>query len=282
MYKRVLAAVLSMLLLTLSACGASAYRRDSAAETVTITDDLGRSVEVLARPGRVIPLTGSFADIWCLAGGADSIVAASGDAWTNFDLPLPADAADLGSVEDVELEAIIAAEPELILAAANMANDTNISKPSKNWATPFSTLRRILSPVNCDISVYLWREHPLASKRQIDVRGLMPYPCLSFDQGTDNSFYFAEEMLSTYPYRQVIKVSDRATMLNMMVGLNGYTLCSGIICEELNGELYKAIPLETEEKMTIGYIKKKQVPLSPIAERYIEELRAYMRSREAE
>ena len=124
MFKRVLAAVFSILLLTLSACGPSAYRRDSAGETVTITDDLGRSVEVLARPTRVIPLTGSFADIWCLAGGADSIVAASGDAWTNFDLPLPVDAADLGSVEDVELEAIIAAEPELLLAAANMANDT--------------------------------------------------------------------------------------------------------------------------------------------------------------
>lgn len=129
---------------------------------------------------------------------------------------------------------------------------------------------------DCDISVYLWREHPLASKRRITVGELTPYPCLSFDQGTDNSFYFAEEMLSTYPYRQVIKVSDRATMLNMMVGLNGYTLCSGIICEELNGEYYKAIPLDTEEKMTVGYIKKKQVPLSPIAEKYIEELRGYM------
>ena len=135
---------------------------------------------------------------------------------------------------------------------------------------------------DCDISVYLWREHPLASKRRITVEELMPYPCLSFDQGTDNSFYFAEEMLSTYPYRQVIKVSDRATMLNMMVGLNGYTLCSGIICEELNGAYYKAVPLETEEKMTIGYIKKKQVPLSPIAERYIEELRENMDNREAE
>jgi hypothetical protein len=82
--------------------------------------------------------------------------------------------------------------------------------------------------------------------------------------------------MSTYHYRQVIRVSDRATILNMMVGLGGYTLCSGIICEELNGDLYRAVPLRTEEKMTIGYIKKKQVPLSSIAEKYLEELKAFI------
>ena len=128
---------------------------------------------------------------------------------------------------------------------------------------------------DCDISVYLWRGHPLSDRERITIEELAPYPCLSFDQGTEHSFYFAEETLSTYPYRQVIKVSDRATILNMMVGLNGYTLCSGIICEELNGGYYKAVSLDTEEKMTIGYIKKKQVPLSGVARRYIEELKAY-------
>ena len=61
-----------------------------------------------------------------------------------------------------------------------------------------------------------------------------------------------------------------------MVGLRGYTLCSGIICEELNGDLYRAVPLRTEEKMTIGYIKKKQVPLSGIAQKYLEELKTFI------
>lgn len=128
--------------------------------------------------------------------------------------------------------------------------------------------------VNCPISVYLWREHPLADRREITIEQLAPYPCISFDQGTGNSFYFAEEVLSTYNYQQVIKVSDRATILNMMVGLKGYTLCSGIICEDLNGDLYRAVPLKTDETMTIGYIRKKQVRLSPIAEKFIEELQA--------
>ena len=78
--------------------------------------------------------------------------------------------------------------------------------------------------------------------------------------------------MSSYPYRQIIKASDRATMLNLMIGCNGYTLCSGVICEDLNGELYQTVPLETKEKMTIGYIKKRQIPLSEIGEVYVQEL----------
>ncbi len=124
MYKRTIAAALILAFLLLPACGAAETKTEAAADTVTVTDDLGRTVDVPAEPRRVVPLTGSFADIWCLAGGAETIAAASEDAWTSFDLPLPEDAADLGSVEDVELETLIAAEPDLILAASNMVNDT--------------------------------------------------------------------------------------------------------------------------------------------------------------
>ena len=81
--------------------------------------------------------------------------------------------------------------------------------------------------------------------------------------------------MSTYHYRQVIRVSDRATILNMMVGLGGYTLCSGIICEELNGDLYRAVPLRTKEKMTIGYIIRKGVTISKLGRHYIDEILKY-------
>lgn len=84
-----------------------------------------------------------------------------------------------------------------------------------------------------------------------------------------------EEVFSTLQYKQMIKADDRATMLNLMVGMNGYTLCSGIICEELNGDGYSAIPLETDEKMTIGYIKRKGMHISHIGKSYIEILRGY-------
>ena len=127
----------------------------------------------------------------------------------------------------------------------------------------------------CGISVYLSKDHPLAKKKTIQFEQLKDYPCLSFEQGDKNSFYFAEEVLSTLEYKQIIKASDRATMLNLMVGMNGYTLCSGIICKELNGDKYRSIPLEAEETMTIGYIKRKNIPLSIIGEEYIEILQRY-------
>ena len=127
----------------------------------------------------------------------------------------------------------------------------------------------------CDTYVYLWKNHPLAENAQISMRDLEEYPCLAFEQGKNNSFYFAEEMKSTYEYKKIIKADDRATLLNLMVGLNGYTLCSGIITEELNGDDYMAIPLAESEKMRIGYVRHKGAKISPIGEIYIDELRKY-------
>ncbi len=134
--------------------------------------------------------------------------------------------------------------------------------------------------ISCAPYVYLWKKHPLANRERITFEELADYPCMSFEQGANGSFYFAEEILSTYEYIRTIKVTDRATMLNLMVGLNGYTLCSGIICEELNGSDYKAVPFSAEEegagRMEIGYIVKKNMILSNLAELYIRELRRYL------
>ncbi len=127
----------------------------------------------------------------------------------------------------------------------------------------------------CGIFVYLWKDNPLAEKKLIEFEDLKNYPCLSFEQGENNSFYLAEEVFSTFEYKQIIKADDRATLLNLMVGLNGYTLCSGIICEDLNGEEYRAIPLNTSGKMRIGYIKKERMPLSILGGKYIAELKKY-------
>lgn len=129
--------------------------------------------------------------------------------------------------------------------------------------------------VDCQAYVYIWKDHPLAKEASISFAQLNGYPCLSFEQGDNSSFYFAEEILSTNEYSQVIKANDRATMLNLMVGLNGYTLCSGIICSELNGDEYIAVPLHTDERMNIGYIKRMEMPLSRLGEKYVEELEKY-------
>ena len=135
--------------------------------------------------------------------------------------------------------------------------------------------------IECAAYVYLWKEHPLAKYPAIRFHDLADYPCLSFEQGAGGSFYFAEEVLSTGEYPRTIKATDRATMLNLMIGLNGYTLCSGIICEELNGTDFVAVPFEPDEpdtecRMEIGYIVKKNLLLSGMGELYIREIGRYL------
>lgn len=127
----------------------------------------------------------------------------------------------------------------------------------------------------CDTYVYLWSGHPLAKQPVISMEELDAYPCLSFDQGKNHSLYLAEEMKSTYDYKRLIKATDRATLLNFMVGLGAYTLCSGIVCEELNGSDYMAVPLRETEKMRIGYVKRKGANLSHIGQIYVGELKRY-------
>ena len=136
--------------------------------------------------------------------------------------------------------------------------------------------------IDCKPYVYLWKGHPLSKLASIRFDQLTDYPCLSFEQGDNGSFYFAEEIFSTNEYPRTIKANDRATMLNLMVGLNGYTLCSGIICEELNGTDYIAVPLEEEDdsagnNMEIGYIVKKDILLSSMGELYIREIDRYLK-----
>lgn len=132
--------------------------------------------------------------------------------------------------------------------------------------------------IDCQAYVYLWKGHPLAEEPSICFEQLKDYPCLSFEQGDNSSFYLAEEILSTNDYSQVIKANDRATMLNLMVGLGGYTLCSGIICEELNGSDYRTVPFRDDEQnrnsvMEIGYVTRKNSILSGIGELYVKELK---------
>lgn len=135
--------------------------------------------------------------------------------------------------------------------------------------------------IDCKVYVYLWKGHPLAKEPVIRMEQLNEYPCLAFEQGGNSSFYFAEEIFSTHEYPRTIKANDRATMLNLMVGLNGYTLCSGIICEEINGTDYIAVPFDAEDEdanshMEIGYIVKKNQILSKMGSLYIEETKRYL------
>ena len=125
--------------------------------------------------------------------------------------------------------------------------------------------------------IFVSRYNPLTSKSSVDLSDLEDYPYLSYEQGEVNSFYFSEEILSTLSHKKSIKVSDRATIFNLMVGLNGYTISSGIISSKLNDDKIVAIPLNVDDDITLGWLKHRQVELSPLAERYLTMLKEHIR-----
>ncbi|MFQ6862936.1 MAG: LysR family transcriptional regulator [Beduini sp.] len=122
--------------------------------------------------------------------------------------------------------------------------------------------------------VFISAMHPLASKDKITLEDLEEYPYLSFEQGEYNSFHFSEEILSTISRKKNIKVSDRATLFNLLIGLNGYTISTGVLSSDLNGNSIIAVPLEIEDKLSVGYLTHKNMTLSKLAVEYIERLKA--------
>ncbi|OPJ62499.1 LysR family transcriptional regulator [Clostridium chromiireducens] len=121
--------------------------------------------------------------------------------------------------------------------------------------------------------IFISSENPLANKKYVTLRDLEPYPYLSFEQGEFNSFYFSEEIQSTLTHKKSIIVSDRATLFNLLIGLNGYTISTGVISNDLNGNNIISVPLQLEEEITIGYIIHENISLSKIAIDYVELLK---------
>jgi DNA-binding transcriptional LysR family regulator len=121
--------------------------------------------------------------------------------------------------------------------------------------------------------IFVSRRNPLAAKDHVTLADLVDTPRLTFDQGANNSFYLAEEILSTLSSKREIRVSDRATIFNLMIGLNGYTISTGIISDDLDPEIV-AIPLEVDERIEIGWVGHAAIPLTDQAERYLAEVRS--------
>lgn len=124
--------------------------------------------------------------------------------------------------------------------------------------------------------VFVAKSNPLAHKASVELADLNDYPYLSFEQGQTNSFYFSEEILSTRHTPKSIKVSDRATIFNLMIGVNGYTISSGVLSRKLNDENIIAIPLNVTETMEIGWLKHTQSHLSPLAVEYLSYLKEHI------
>lgn len=167
------------------------------------------------------------------------------------------------------IEDVARLKSEVGVLFMNRFNETVLRKLFKEHDLKFTTLF-IARP-----HVFVGSGNPLARKKSITLEDLAPYPRLSYEQGDHNAFYFSEEILSTLESKKDIMVRDRATLFNLLIGLNGYTICSGVINSELNGENIIAVPLEVDDYMEIGYLTHKKVVPGKFAEYYIQALKQY-------
>lgn len=126
------------------------------------------------------------------------------------------------------------------------------------------------------VHVFVGETHPLARKKIIHAEDLAPYPRYSFEQGTTNSFYYAEEPLSHLPHKQNIRISDRGTLTNLLTHYNGYTLSTGVLSEEMHSGI-ASIPLDVDAVMQVGYIMHNERRPSALLESYIANLREVVR-----
>ena len=123
--------------------------------------------------------------------------------------------------------------------------------------------------------MFVSERHPLADRDVLTPDDLAPYPRYSFEQGTANSFYYAEEPFSYLPHKKIIRISDRGTLTNLLTHHNGYTVSTGVLSSEMHSGI-TAIPLDTKERMRVGYVVHQERQLSDLAQRYIEILRLFI------
>ena len=157
---------------------------------------------------------------------------------------------------------------EIGILYLNKFNEEVIMKTLRDNNLTFTPLFRAVP------HVFIGKNSPLAGKKQLTLEDLKPYPRLSYEQGSHNSFYFSEEILSTVDCDKELLVQDRATLFNMLIGLNGYTICSGVINEELNGPNIIAKKLKVDDYMEIGYIIPNSIRPSHLTTEYIDILRS--------
>ena len=164
------------------------------------------------------------------------------------------------------IEDVARMRSEIGILFLNDFNEKVITKILKSYDLEFHQLF-VARP-----HVFISRKHPLAQNQVITNEELEQYPYLTFEQGEHNSFYFSEEIFSATERKKNIRVRDRATLFNLLIGLNGYTVCSGVIDKKLNGKDIIAVPLADESDMRIGYITHKKGRISRLGTTYLEAL----------
>lgn len=159
---------------------------------------------------------------------------------------------------------------ELGIVYLNSFNEKALGKIFKSNNLKFTEL------FTANPHIFVSTSNPLANKKSVKMKDLAPYPYLSYEQGEHNSFYYSEEIFSTEERLKNIRVTDRATLFNLLIGLNGYTVCSGVIDSSLNGENIVSIPLDKEGVMRVGILTHNDIIQSEMAPYYISSLSKYI------
>lgn len=168
------------------------------------------------------------------------------------------------------IEDVSTFQSELGILYLNTFNEKVIRKLLKEKQLTFHSL------FTARPHVFVSKKNPLVGKKSVTLNDLENFPYLSFEQGQFNSFHFSEEILSTLYHKKSIRVSDRATLFNFLIGLDGYTISSGVLSRELNDENIVALPLDVDETMEIGWIHPSQMSLSPMGEEYLHYLKEHI------
>lgn len=171
---------------------------------------------------------------------------------------------------DEVLSNVRSLDSEVGVVAFSRSNERVMRKLFREYQLEFTPL------ITRETFVYVWKDHPMAKAEELSLEDLKEYPCISFDQSSENDFYLTEEALGDYEFDKLIKTNDRATSAELMAAMNGYSIGTGVMTESLALKRdFVTIKLKEEDPLTIGYIVRANHKLSEIGQRYIDELLKY-------
>ncbi|MBP5416891.1 MAG: LysR family transcriptional regulator [Clostridiales bacterium] len=171
---------------------------------------------------------------------------------------------------DEVLQNVRSLDSEVGVVAFSKTNEKVMRKLFREYQLDFMPL------ITRETFVYVWKNHPMAKAEEISLEDMREYPCISFDQSSENDFYLTEEALGDYDFDKLIKTNDRATSAELMAAMNGYSIGTGVMTESLALKRdFVTIKLKEEDPLTIGYIVRANHKMSEIGQRYIEELLKY-------
>ena len=171
---------------------------------------------------------------------------------------------------DEVLSNVRSLDSEVGVVAFSRSNERVMRKLFREYQLEFTPL------ITRETFVYVWKDHPMAKAEELSLEDLKEYPCISFDQSSENDFYLTEEALGDYEFDKLIKTNDRATSAELMAAMNGYSIGTGVMTESLALKRdVVTIKLKEEDPLTIGYIVRANHKLSEIGQRYIDELLKY-------